>query len=314
MTWLVFAIISYLMLAIVNLGDKFVVDKLLKSGRAYAFTVGLLSSVVFVLAPWFLEWPGIYLFSINILSGAFFIFALWTMFEALKAGEASRIVVVIGSIIPIFTIFFSILFFKEEFTFNQWMGVLFLLIGMIIISLIVSRKKRLEIFFKKLSSVFCGTYKKKWIFLSILSALLYSLFFITTKYAYQEQSFMSSFIWIRGGGLLVVLFFLLDKKSRKEIFKSFKSKNSSKVGKGFIVFNQALGSISFLLQNYAIYLGPVAIINALQGAQYAFLLILGIFFSVFFPKILKEDISRKVLIKKIIAILLIGIGLYFVSI
>jgi drug/metabolite transporter (DMT)-like permease len=316
MSWLFLTIISYLMLAVVNLGDKFVVDKLIKSGKAYAFAVGLFSAVVFVIAPWFLEWPGIFLFLVNIIAGAFFVFALWTMYEALKIGEASRVVVVIGGIIPIFTIIFSILFFGEKFSPNQWLGILFLLAGMIIISFVISRRKKWRAFWGRLFSVFSGGYNKKWIFLAIISALLYSLFFISTKYAYNHQEFLSSFIWIRGGSLLVVLLFLIDRKDRREIIKSFKAKpgGKTKVGKGFVLINQALGSVGFILQNYAVYLGPVAVINALQGIQYAFLLILGIFFTIFFPKILREDISRSVLLKKIMAIILIGIGLYFIAV
>lgn len=322
MSWFVLTIISYLLLAIVNLGDKFIVDKILKDGRVYAFIVGALSALVFVVAPWFLKWPGLPLFLINIIAGALFIFALWTMYEALRVGEASRVVVVVGSIIPLFTIIFSLIFFKESFNLNQWVGMFFLLIGMIIMSFVVSRRKKWFDFFKRTSSVFSGGYKKKWIFLSILSALLYSLFFIITKYAYSSQEFLSAFIWTRLGGLIVALLFLIDKDSRQLIFKNFKKKpkrinlnivKKKKPNNFLVVGNQALGSVAFLLQNYAVYLGPVAIINALQGVQYAFLLILGIFLTIFFPKVLKEDISKKTLIKKIIAIILIGIGLYFMA-
>ncbi len=315
MTWLSLAIISYLLLAFVNLGDKFIVDKMLRSGQAYAFVVGFLGAVVFLLAPWFLEWPGLYLFLINIIVGALFIFALWTMFEALKAGEASRIVIVIGSIIPVFTIIFSILIFKESFSNLQWLGILFLLAGMLVMSFLLSRRKNIPVFLKRISKVFLGAYNKRWIFLAIVSALLYACFFIGTKYAYQKQEFLSSFIWIRAGGFLVALLFLLDKKGRKAILKSFKDKPKIKIklGKGVVVLNQILGSVAFLIQNYAIYLGPVAIINALQGVQYAFLLILGIFFSIFYPQILKEDISKKILFKKALAIFLVAIGLYFIS-
>ncbi len=316
MNWLTLTIISYLMLAVVNLGDKFVVDKLLPSSKAYSFVVALFSASVFILAPWFLKWPGFNLLLLNIISGALFVFAIWSMYEALKRGEASRVVVVVGGIIPMFTMLFSLFLFKEKYSWSQWLGFLFLLVGMFIIAFLLSRRKKVSEFFKRLFSVFTGTYNKQWIILAITSSLLYSLFFITTKYAYQKQDFWSAFIWIRGGGLLVVLIFLLDRGSRMEIFKSFKKKSKapSKVGKGFVLINQVLGSASFILQNYAVFLGPVAIINALQGVQYAFLLILGIFFSIFFPKILKEDISRSVLIKKIVAILFVGLGLFFITV
>lgn len=316
MNWITLTIISYLLLAVVNLGDKFVIDKLLPSSKAYSFVVALFSAFVFVLAPWFLKWPGLNLLLINLIAGALFVFAIWSMYEALKRGEASRVVVVVGGIIPMFTMLFSIFIFKEKYSLSQWFGFLCLLIGMFIIAFLLGRRKKFSVFLKRLASVFSGGYNKKWIFLAILSSLLYSLFFIATKYAYEKQDFWSAFIWIRGGGLLVVLFFLIDKSSRTEIFKSFKKKSGSskKVGKGFVLINQGLGSLSFILQNYAIYLGPVAIINALQGIQYAFLLVLGIFFSIFFPKILKEDISRPTLVKKFIAILFIGLGLFFITV
>ncbi|HOZ53172.1 MAG TPA: EamA family transporter [bacterium] len=322
MDWFFLAIFSYLLLAIVNLGDKFVVDKILKDSRVYAFMVGVLSAVIFIIALWFLYWPGLFLFLVNMIAGALFIFALWTMYEALRAGEASRVVVVIGSVIPVFTIILSLIFFKQNFTASQWLGIIFLLAGMVIMSLVVSRKRKWSIFIKRTLSVFSGGYSKKWIFFSILSAFIYSVFFIVTKYAYNHQEFLSSFIWIRLGGLLVALIFLIDKDSRKLILKNFKKSSLLKrvniikkkePSKLFIIFNQGLGSIAFLLQNYAVYLGPVAIINALQGVQYAFLLILGIFLTIFFPKLLKEDISKKTLIKKVAAIILVGLGLYFIA-
>jgi len=67
-----------------------------------------------------------------------------------------------------------------------------------------------------------------------------------------------------------------------------------------------------VLQNWAVALAPLiylAFINALQGVQYVFLLIFTAFLSLKLPQILKEEISRKIISQKIIAILLIGGGL-----
>lgn len=316
MNWFVLTIISYLMLALVNLGDKFIVDKLLKSSRTYTFIVCVLGGIVILLAPWFLYWPGFSFFIINMFAGFLFALALWSMYEALKNGETTRVAVVIGSIIPVFTIFFSLFFLKEKFTINQWTGVLFLIIGMVIISFVISRRNKWKDFFKRLGSIFYGSYDKKWIFLAILSAFLYALYFIVTKYAYSRQEFLSSFIWIKSGSALLVLLFLFDKKTRAEIKQNFitKQRKRKKTKGTFVFVNQFIGALASFAQNYAVYLGPVAIINALQGVQYAFLLILGIILSKFFPKILKEDISKKTLIKKIIAIIAVAIGLYFMSI
>ena len=53
----------------------------------------------------------------------------------------------------------------------------------------------------------------------------------------------------------------------------------------------------------------VTIVNAMQGTQYAFLLILTLFLSRYFPSVLKEKASGPILLQKILAIVLISCGL-----
>jgi drug/metabolite transporter (DMT)-like permease len=67
-----------------------------------------------------------------------------------------------------------------------------------------------------------------------------------------------------------------------------------------------LGAGAFVLQNWGISLVPLTslvFINALQGTQYLFLLILTTIFS-----------SEKIILQKIIAVLLICAGLAFLAI
>ncbi len=85
---------------------------------------------------------------------------------------------------------------------------------------------------------------------------------------------------------------------------------------GIFIANQTAGGGATILQNWAISLAPlsyVAVINALQGVQYAFLLIFTTFISLKFPHLLKEKISKGILFQKISAILLIGAGLVMLS-
>jgi len=57
----------------------------------------------------------------------------------------------------------------------------------------------------------------------------------------------------------------------------------------------------------------VAIINALAGVQYAFLFILTTIISVYFPKIIKENITPRIIAQKLSAITLIAAGLFLVK-
>ena len=86
------------------------------------------------------------------------------------------------------------------------------------------------------------------------------------------------------------------------------------MGKTTVIFlaNQAAGGGAAILQNFAIFLAPLAyisLVHALNGAQYVFLFIFATLASLKFPKMLKEEISKEIIFQKICAILLIAGGL-----
>ncbi len=311
MSWISVALIAYLLLAVANLFDKFLVDNILKNSKAYAFIACVMGMIVFAVSPWFLEWPGWSLFIFNILVGAVFAIALWLLYEALRRGEASRILVFIGGITPVFSIILSLIFFKEHYALNQWLGIFLLFLGVIVIALLPQSRSYLSRIFNKLKISQASQTGGLWI--ALLCALAYAIYFVGTKYAYIEQPFLSAFIWNRLGAGLFVLLFLIDKTDREAIIKNFK-KSGPKKNKFLVVINQVIGSGGFMLQSYAIFLGSVALVNALQGVQYAFLLVISAVLAVMAPKLLKENFSLRIVVQKTLAVLLIAAGLYFLTI
>ncbi|HKK53937.1 MAG TPA: EamA family transporter [Patescibacteria group bacterium] len=309
MTWLSVAIIAYFLLALVNILDKFLLENAVNSSRAYTFLVGVLGMVVFVLAPWFLRWPGIEQFFFNILIGTLFPLALLFFYAALRKGEASKTLLLVGGAVPVFTLIFSLILLNESFSSRQWLALSFLLVGTIIISWLPEKQN----FWHKALEVLKINRKKayKGLILASLAAIFFSLFFIGSKEAFNNQEFFSAFIWIRGGSFIFVLLFLFHNKSRKTIFKNIKKLNTKK-GSIFIA-NQGLAAGGFLMQNYAISLTSVALVNALQGVQYVFIIIIGVIATLFFPKFLSENISKPIIIQKIIAVILIAFGLYLIA-
>jgi len=310
MSWILVAVLAYLVLAIANLMDKFLVDKVLMSSKAYAFAACLLSASLFLAAPWFLKWPGLAWFGFNLLVGGLFAVALWFLYEALRRGEAARILVIIGGSTPIFSLLLSFWVFKERLVSGEWLGFLCLLIGILIIAFLpparsflarVMHKLRLEQEIKAGGLIF-----------AIFSALAFSLYFVGTKYAYGSQPFASVFIWTKLGAALAVLLFLVRRKDRQEIKDSLGKKHPAK-NKFLVVGNQLLGSAGFILQNYAVALGSVVLVNALQGVQYAFLLIISAGLALLAPKLLKETFSWPIVLQKLVAIMVIGLGLYILS-
>jgi len=297
MSWLLVAILSYLLLAITFLVDKYLLTGPIPSPKVYSFFVGFLAILVLVLIP-FVDFrvPEISQIVLAFLAGGFFLFGLFWFYRALQIFEPSRIVPAIGGLLPLFT--FGLVYIssrgKEVLTFAEFSAFILLVIG----SILITYQKAKKISLKSLR-------------MSSITALMFALHFVLIKYVYMTQPFWSGFIWIRIGEVLAalcLLFFI--KEIKKEIFKqkaSFQKKTA-----GIFLANQGLGTGGAILQNWAIALAPlayVAIINALSGIQYVFLLIFAILISFKFPQILKEEISKKIIFQKIIAILLIGGGL-----
>jgi drug/metabolite transporter (DMT)-like permease len=301
------AILAYLILAVANLLDKFLVDNIIVSSKAYAFIACAMGALVAVASPWFLSWPGFGPFLFNLLLGGIFAVALWFLYEELRRGEASRVLVFIGGTTPIFSLSLSLLVFKEHFNSSQWLGMISLLVGVFVIAFLPTSRSFLARVLHHLRLT--QQVKTGGLLIAFFSALAYALYFVGTKYAYASQPFASVFIWTRLGSLIFVLLFLARRKDRHEVISAWRRPNKNK-NKVLVVFNQVLGAGGFLLQNYAVFLGSVALVNALQGAQYAFLLIISAFLALLSPKLLKETFSWRIILQKAVAVAIIGFGLY----
>ena len=312
MSWLLIAIIAYLILAVVNLADKFIIEKVIPGPKTYTFLVGVTGALVIIAAPWFLIWPGWALFFFNCLVGSFFAGGLFFLYSALKGGEASRIFTLVGGMVPIFTVLISLAVFGEVFSTNQWLALVFLILGTVVISSI-SVHHNIWFNVRKFLGILDSS---KWpsIIASIIAALFFALFWIGSKQVYNTQEFVSGFIWVRLGTFLTVLFLLIRKSSREEILAEIKNGNKQKNNRFVYLGTQGLAALGSILQNYAVALGSVALVTSLQGLQYALLLVLSAIVTFFFPKIIKEEYNKKRLIKKITAIVLIMFGLYFLAI
>lgn len=309
MSWILVALLAYFFLAVANLFDKFLVDNVLPSSKAYAFIACLLGGLVILAGPWLLEWPGFFWLAINLLAGGIFAVALWFLYESLRRGEASRVLVIVGGLTPVFSISFSLVFFKERFSSAEWLGISALLVGVLVVALLPQKRSFLSRVLSKLKLT--QDVRSGGLVFATLSALAYAVYFVITKYSYSAQPFASAFIWNRLGAALFVLLFLISASDRNKIVSAFRKKDPNK-NKFLVVFNQLLGSTGFILQNYAIFLGSVSLVNALQGVQYAFLLFISSILAILSPRLLKETFSWKIFLQKLLAILIIGFGLYFI--
>lgn len=307
MSWLGITLIAYFLLAVANLFDKFLVDNVIKNSRAYTFVACIFGLFSWLVSPWFLQWPGALLLFINLFNGAVFALALCLLYEALRRGEASRVLVFVGGMTPVFSLFFSYFLFGERFSFSQYWGLGVILFGIFLVASLPVARNYLARILNKFS--FGQDLRHGGLLIATGSALAYSIYFVGTKWAYASQPFASAFLWNRLGAVFLVVFFLFNSGNRTAI-KALFYKSSPRKNKFLVAFNQVLGSLGFALQNYAVSLGSVVMVNALQGTQYAFLLIISAILASLAPKLLKESFSLRIFLQKVSAVILIAIGLY----
>ncbi len=295
MLWLIVIISAYFLFAVVALGDKYLLAGP-PSPKIYSFYVGVLGIAAIILIP-FVEFsvPEVGQLGLALLAGAIYIVALFGLYNGLEHFEISRVVPAIGGLLPLFTFALIFLFFggKQILSLTEVIAFILLLSGSVFIT------------YKRERFITSESFK-----ISALTAFFFALAFVLTKCIYLAQPFWSGFIWMRIGGFIIALLFLLTKEVKREIFEK-KFTFQRRTGSIFIV-NQGLGGGAFILQNWAIALVPLGFlpfINALEGTKYIFLLILAVLISWKFPQILKEEVSKKVLLQKTIAVLLIGGGL-----
>jgi len=298
MLWLTVTIVAYLILALVYLVDKYLLTGPIPNPKVYAFYIGLLGLGVLVFIP-FIDF---YVFDVQdiilaFISGASFVWGIFWFFKGLKQFEPSRMVPAVGGILPIFTFILIYIFSWGSEILGSWQILAFILLILGTILITYQKSKRFSL---------------KSIQLSVIAAFFLALSFVFAKFVYNSHPFLLSLVWIRLGGVLMALAFLSSSELRKGLFKQEMALEKKTIAIFFS--SQAAGAGANILQNWAVALIYVAFINALQGIQYAFLLVFAVLFSWKFPKVLKEEISKEVIFQKIIAILLISFGLVILSI
>ena len=292
--WLLIIIIAYLFFALASLGDKLVL-----AGRpkpiSYTFYIGVFGLFIIFFIPFIkFGFPNAVALLWIALDAAVHIAGVYAMFVALEKFDVSKVMATIGATQPIFIFILTCVFWGwQALPLIYIIAFLLLFIG----SVIISAEKNFET---------TGNYLK----ITILSSLMFSLDYVFAKFVFLNQPFLQGVIWIMLFIFLFVLVFLLKKSHRKEIFA--RRMVSNKKTQLTFLFAQICGGIANFLQSFAIYLAPVAflaIINSLKGIQYVFLFIITLFFSFFYPKILKEEISKKIVVQKMVSIVLIVVGL-----
>ena len=292
--WLAVIILAYLFF---GLGSFF--DKLVLAGKpqpnSYIFYAGITGLVMLVLIPFanfgLLSPQG---FMWVVLDAIVRVAGIYAMYKALEKFEVSRVIATIGATQPIFIFILTLIFFGQQI---MSLAYLFAFLLLLLGSIIISIEKNHEL---------TANYLK----ITMFSSAMFSLDYIFSKFVFSNAGFLQGVVWISIFIALLVSLFLIPQKSRREIFARRMVSNKKTQVSFFCA--QASGGLANFLQGFAIFLAPVAllpVVNSLRGIQYVFLFFITLFFSYFSPRVLKEEISKRIIFQKTISIIFIAVGL-----
>lgn len=282
MSHLPFTLTAYFFNALAVTANKFLLNKTIPDPLIYIFYISLVSLLILP-ALFFIPAPPADIFVLSSLSTVLWTLGAFFMFKALKTGAVSRVIPVIGTLIPVILLVAASQ--TKTISLQQIPAVWLMITGMVFLTL----------------SEWKGKIRVYEIIFEALSAAFFASSYIILRQAYLAADFLPVLVWSR----LILLPFtaavLCIPALRKKIIISsgLKINFLSRAGLIFIG-GQASGIIAELLLLFSIFLANPALVNSLQGTQYIFLLFLD-----------RKKYALRTLIPKIAGIAAIGAGLYF---
>jgi len=292
--WVIFSILAALCWAIVNIVDKYILTKWVRQPIILVIIlaiIGLIASIIvyFIYGFSYLSYFNIIL---AFIAGIFYILMAIFYFRAVKIEEVSR-VIPLFFLSPLFILIFAGIFLGEVFILSQYLGIILLMVGAILISS------------KGLSRISLG--KAFW--WMMLSVIAISINALLTKYLLNFADYWTIFAWTRIGaaiGIIPITYIYLP-----ELINTVKQYGKKVVA--VISANETLNLFGILSVTIAVSIGYVTLVNALSSVQPFFLLLFAVILSIFYPSILKEEIGKSVIFQKLLAIILMFIGAILIT-
>ena len=132
---------------------------------------------------------------------------------------------------------------------------------------------------------------------------------VITKYLLSFADFWTIFGYIRIGAFVALIpSIIMNVESFKNIYKKQGLKPFS-----FITISESLNMLGVLSITLAAATGFITLVNALSSVQPFFVLLLTVIISIFYSQILKEEIGKSIVARKVVAIVIMFVGVILLS-
>jgi drug/metabolite transporter (DMT)-like permease len=300
MTWIFLALLAPFFWAGSNIFDKYALEKI--SSGVYDFIFfGSIGSFITMIVLWLfvgVEETGIVIIA-PIAAGFILNYSYLFYSHALNKEDASRVVPLYITY-PVFVLALSYVFLGERLGALELIVFFIILLGAFILGTEKITRR--------------GVHYNKALLFMLPAVLLISLYVIITGYAVQQMSLTDIFIYDFLGVIGAAFSLFLVPRWRREIISGIKKATMKKYGLFFL--NDVID-----LAGHVVYLtalsvaASVSMVAVLGGIQPFYVLAIAALATLFFPKIVSENIEKSVVMRKIIgtSVVVFGIVLLYMS-
>ena len=256
---------------------------------SYVFWMGAISIFGLALIPFGFQMPTLSTAVIAMVAGALQLAAVFFYYAALKFGEASQALAIMGGFSPVATALIGVALLRNPLGRGNLIAFTLMTLGGFV--MFFSERFR---FNKILPSV-------------ISASALFGLVNVMQKVAFNNTNFVTGYVFFTIGTFAGSLLLLIRPAWRKQIFA--RSSRRQPRNRFWYFVNRFIAGVGSFLVYYAISLENPAVVDAITGVRYAIIFVGALLLTRIKPKWLKEDFAGWTLIGKTAGTLLIVAGL-----
>lgn len=257
---------------------------------SYVFWLGLISIFGLALIPFGFHLPAARVACLALAAGALHMAAIYFYYAALKAGEASQTLAIMGGFSPIATALIGIPLLKHP------LGGTGALLGFALLTasgFLMFASEKVDL--------------RKLLPLVLLASGLFGLVNVLQKVVFDETNFVSGYVFFTIGTFLGAAALLLRPRWRRQIFaESAKAEPRSRF---WYFVNRFIDGVGSFLVFYAISRANPALVESITGVRYVIIFVGALAITHLRPAWLRENFTGWVLVGKTVATLLVVAGL-----
>ena len=285
MFWLIYAFCGPVLWALSIHIDKYLVERYFKHGSVAVLMV--FTAIIGALAL-----PFIWLFQRHVVSldlqsmaviafsGILYMGAIYFYLQALQTEEASTVAPFFQAA-GIFGLILGYLVLGEKLSFLQIIGVLLIIAGSFLLSLQFGQG--------------ASRVKTHLVVLMLTCALAIALSSLIFKFFAVRDEFWTTTFWSFGGQALFGVILMLVAANRRQFAEMMRANTNAVLSVNGM--NELINLGGNIGMRYTLLFAPLGIVQAISSTTPFFVLFFGVILSLFFPSLVREEISFAVLAK-----------------